>query len=53
MFKLKIKTSGQRHWCRSLLLTYFKPCSSVSIVKFEHVIAGRETVRNYSFSEEF
>ena len=24
----------------SLLLTYFIPCSSVSVVNFEHVIAG-------------
>ena len=24
----------------SLLLTYFTPCSSVSIVNFKHVIAG-------------
>ena len=25
-----------------LTLTYFKPCSSISIVNFEHVIAGWE-----------
>ena len=25
-----------------LTLTYFKPCSSISIVNFEHIIAGWE-----------
>ena len=30
-----------RHWRRSgFLMLYFAPCSSVSIVNFEHVIAG-------------
>ena len=27
-----------------LLIAYFTPCSSVSIVNFEHVIASRKTV---------
>ena len=31
--KLTIKTPEQRYW------TYFTPCSSASIVIFEHVIA--------------
>ena len=43
--KLTIKTPERRQ-CRRFgvftvnFLTYFTPCSSVSIVNFEHVIAG-------------
>ena len=35
--KLTIKIPERRHW---RLWTNFTPCSSVSIVNFEHVIAG-------------
>ena len=41
MFKINNKVTGD--WRRSgnfKLWTYFTPCSSVSIVNFEHVIAG-------------
>ena len=34
--KLTIKTPERRHW----RWTYFTPCSAVSIINFEHVIAG-------------
>ena len=36
--ELTIKTLERRQWRQ--LWTYFTPCSSVSIVNFEHVIAG-------------
>ena len=43
--KLTIKIPERRQWRRSGVFiinfkTYFTPCSSVSIVNFEHVIAG-------------
>ena len=34
--KLTIKTPERRQWRQ----TYFTPCSSVSTINFEHVIAG-------------
>ena len=41
--KLTIKTPERRHWRHSgvfiVNLTYFTPCSSVSIVNFERVTA--------------
>ena len=43
--KLTIKTPERRQWRRSGVFTvnlYFTPCSSVSIVNFEHVNAGWE-----------
>ena len=45
--KLTIKSPERRHWRYSGVFivnfkTYFTPCSSVSIVNFEHVNAGRE-----------
>ena len=33
-----------------LLITYFTPCSSVSIVNFEHVIASQKTVLSGSLT---
>ena len=42
--KLTMKTTERRHWRRSgvfiINLVYFTPCSIVSTVNFEHVIAG-------------
>ena len=43
--KLTIKTPERHHWRRSnvsllLTLNYFTPCSSVSIVNFEHIITS-------------
>ena len=38
--KLTIKTPERRQW--RIFWTYFTPCSSVSIVNFEQVIAGWE-----------
>ena len=39
--KLTIKTQDRRQWCRyAVLIVNFTPCSSVSLVNFEHVIAG-------------
>ena len=43
--KLTTKTSERHNWRRSgvfivYMLTYLKPCSSVSIVNFEQVDAG-------------
>ena len=43
--KLTIKTPERRHWRRSGVLivnflTYLTPCSNVSIVNFENVIAS-------------
>ena len=45
--KLTIKTPERRQWRRSGVFivnfeTYFSPCSSASIVNFEHVIVGWE-----------
>ena len=46
--KLTIKTPQRRQWCRCCVLlliwTYFKRCSSVSIVNFERVNAGWVTI---------
>ena len=38
--KLTVKTPEQCHWRRSGVFTYFIPCFCVSIVNFEHVVAG-------------
>ena len=42
--KLTIKTPERCYWCRSDIFIvnfeHFTPCSSVSIVNIEHVIAG-------------
>ena len=40
--KLTIKTPERRHW------TYFIPCSSVSYVTFEHVIAGWDILQSWT-----
>ena len=46
MFKVNNKdtktTPMALFWCLCYLLTYFTPCSSVSIVNFEHVIVSWE-----------
>ena len=40
--KLTLKTPERRHWCRSgvfvVSFEHITPCSSVSIVNFEHLI---------------
>ena len=51
--KLTIETWERRQWCHSHVFivncrTYFTPCSSVSIVNFEHVIAGWEALKLFS-----
>ena len=38
MFKVKNKSPERRSW--SYLNIFHTPCSTVSVVKFEHVIAG-------------
>ena len=47
--KLTRKTPERRHWRRSgVFIDYFEhftPCSSVSIINFEHLIAGWEAFR--------
>ena len=43
--KLTIKIPEWRHW-REVFGTYFTPCSSVSIVNFEHKIASWDKMSN-------
>ena len=44
--KLTIKTSERRHWRRSgvfiVNFEHISPCSSISVVNFENIFAGRE-----------
>ena len=45
--KLTIKTPEQRQCLYCQLWTYFTPCPTVSIVKFEHVIANQKSRWNF------
>ena len=55
--KLAIKIPERCHWPRSvsllLTLNYFTPCSSVSIVNFEHIITSWDAYLDHKteFSE--